>query len=298
MSARAGDRPFRGIAYILASVLAFAFMNLFAKGMMARYDVLQIVFFRSLFILLPCFGVILWQRKLAFLRTSDPWGHFWRGLMGTSSMLCLFYAILLLPLADSVAVGFLGPAFATLAAMIFLREKAGWARWGALAAGLAGVLIMVQPGGEAVNPLGRGVALLGSLLFGLTMMWVRLLGRTEPALTIVFYFALFATVAMGATLPFVWVTPGWLDLLCLVMTGFSGFWGQVFVTKAYQYAPAATVSPFNYTALIWAALFGYLLWDEVPTPEIMIGACIVAVAGIFTACYEAREIRRGRSLPG
>lgn len=291
MSSRAKDQPLRGIAYILLSMTAFSVMNVFGKAMTESYDVLQVVFFRSLFVLLPCGAVILWQRRLTLFTTANPRSHLIRGIVGLACMLCVFYALKLLPLADAVAIGFLGPTFATVAAMLFLKEKAGWQRWLAILGGLAGVVIMLQPGAVPVNMTGLVVALLGSLLYGLTMVWVRKLGRTEPALTTVWFFGLFATVMMALTLPFVWVTPSWNDCLQLTLTGLCAFVGQLYVTKAYQYAPAATISPFNYTTLLWAILFGHLFWHETPTPQILTGALVVVLAGSVTAIHEARQRR-------
>lgn len=291
MSARPQDQPLRGIAYILLSMTAFSVMNVFGKAMTGGYDVLQVVFFRSFFVLVPCGAVILWQQKPALFTTTNPRSHLIRGIVGLACMLCVFYALKLLPLADAVAIGFLGPTFATVAAMLFLKEKAGWQRWVAIIGGLIGVLIMLQPGKVPVNHIGLAVALLGSLLYGVTMLWVRKLGRTEPALTTVWFFGLFATVMMALALPFVWVTPSWGDFAQLTMTGLCAFVGQLYVTKAYQYAPAATVSPFNYTTLLWAILFGNIFWHEMPTPQILMGAVVVVLAGSVTAIYEARQRR-------
>lgn len=299
MSANGQDQPLRGIAYILLSMTAFSVMNVFGKAMTGSYDVLQVVFFRSLFVLVPCAAVILWQKQTAFFTTANPRSHLIRGIVGLACMLCVFYSLKLLPLADAVAIGFLGPTFATVAAMVFLQEKAGWQRWVAILGGLFGVVIMLQPGLTPVNQLGLAVALLGSLLYGVTMVWVRKLGRTEPALTTVWFFALFATVMMALAQPFVWVTPGPGDFAQLTLTGLCAFVGQLYVTKAYQYAPAATISPFNYTTLLWAILFGNLFWHEMPTPQILSGAIIVVLAGSVTAVHEARQSRRAKrqSLP-
>lgn len=291
MNARTQDQPLRGIACILFSMTAFAVMNVLGKAMTGSYDVLQVVFFRSLFVLLPCGAVILWQKKNDYFTTANPRSHLIRGIVGLACMLCVFYSLKLLPLADAVAIGFLGPTFATVAAMLLLKEKAGWQRWVAILGGLVGVLIMLQPGTTPVDSVGLAVALLGSLLYGVTMVWVRKLGRTEPALTTVWFFGLFATVMMALALPFVWVTPSWLDGLQLTLTGLCAFIGQLYVTKAYQYAPAATVSPFNYTSLLWAVLFGYVFWRETPTPQILTGALVVVLAGSVTALHEARQRR-------
>lgn len=285
----------RGIGYILMSMTAFSVMNVFAKKLTGHYDVLQIVFFRSLFVMLPCAVVMAFQRQWSLFRTDNPRSHLWRGFIGGCCMLCVFYSFKLLPLADAVAIGFLGPSFATVAAMILLRERAGWHRWVAIIAGLVGVVIMAHPGTTTIDRMGLSVALLGSVLYGFTMVWVRKLGRTEPAMTTVWFFGVFSTVAMALSLPWVWQTPSWGDFVQLALTGIFAFVGQLYVTKAYQYAPASLISPFNYTTLIWAVLFGFIFWDEVPSWQILLGAFVVIVAGVFTAFYEARSARLGAS---
>lgn len=290
------DRPLRGIFYILISMTAFSLMNVFAKNMSGHYDVLQVVFFRSLFLLPPCAAVILLRRKPKLFYTQDWRGHFWRGVVGLACMLCVFYSLKLLPLADAVAIGFLGPACATVAAMLWLREKASWHRWLAIVAGFVGVIIMAQPGAAPVDRVGFAVAVLGSMLYGLTMVRVRLL-RGEHALTTVWIFGVFSTVVLGCTLPFVWLTPTADDWAQLAATGFFAFFGQLYVTKAYQCAPAATISPFNYTSLLWAVLFGYLWFEELPTPQILAGAFVVILAGLYAAWFEAHQHKRQPAPP-
>lgn len=287
------DQPLRGIAAMLTGATAFSAMSLCAKYLNAHYDVLQTVFFRSLFVLLPATFMIL-LRDPALWRTRNMAAHFWRGTVGFASMLCMFYSFKLLPLADAVAINFLGPVFAVLFAMILLRERARLRHWLSLGAGLVGVLIMTQPGHAGMNWLGFGVAMLGTVLFGITQTCIRILGRTENALTTVWVFALMATIFAAAFQPLVWRTPAGYDWLLLIGTGLFALVGQIAVTKAYQYAPAATIGPFNYTSLIWAMLFGALFWDEQPTPQILLGAAIIIAAGSLAAIHEARSYLAAR----
>lgn len=288
MTAMPTDHAMRGIGYMILSACGFSAMSVTAKWLTADYPVPQIVFFRSLFVVLPTLAMILMRRNPALFRTQHLRGHFVRSMVGTISMFCMFYSYHFLPLADAVAVGFMGPVFSTLFAIILLREPAYRRHWLALGAGLVGVIVMTQPGAGTVNWLGLGIALAGALFYGLAHTHIRRLGRTESPLTTVCFFALFATAATGMLLPWFWRQPTLLDLALMCLTGCCAFIGQLFLTKAYQCAPAATVSPFNYTGLIWAVIFGYLLWDEQPTPHIVCGAAIVMVAGIYLAWKERR----------
>lgn len=264
-------------------------MGVIAKWLTADYPVPQILFFRSLFVLVPALALVAVWRRPALLRTAYPVGHLWRGLVGTASMFCIFYAYQMLPLADATAVGVMGPVFATLFAVVLLREPALRRHWIALGSGLAGGLVMIQPGGGGANWQGLGVALGGALLSGLAHTHIRRLGRTEAALTTVIYFALFATVVTAVLLPWNWRTPSCGDLVLLTLTGISAFVGQIFLAKAYRVAAAATLGPYNYTGLIWAAAFGYALWGEVPTPHILWGAVIVMAAGTYLAWGEGQR---------
>lgn len=286
MTAPPADRPLRGIAYMLLSACGFSAMSVTGKWLTADYDVPQIIFFRALFVLLPTLVLIRMQKNPALLRTRNWRGHFWRSMVGTISMFCLFYSFHLLPLADAVAINFMGPVFSTLFAIVILREPAYRRHWIALGAGLAGVLVMTQPGAGAVNWLGIGVAFGSALTYGMAHMHIRRLGRTESPLTTVYIFAVFALGVSALLLPWFWRQPSVGDLGLMVVTGLCAFIGQLFLTKAYLYAPAATISPFNYTGLIWGIIFGNLLWDEQPTPQILCGAAIVMAAGIYLAWRE------------
>lgn len=278
---------------MLTGATAFSAMSLCAKHLYADYHVLQAVFFRSLFVFLPATILILLRNK-ALLRTRNRVAHVWRGTIGFASMLCMFYSFKLLPLADAVAINFLGPVFAVLFSMIILREKARRRHWIVLGAGLTGVMIMTNPGHGGVNWTGFSVGFFGAILFGVTQTWMRILGRTEHALTTVWVFSLLATLFSATTLPFVWRSPAFADWPFFIGSGLFALIGQIAVTRAYQYAPAATIGPFNYTSLIWAMLFGWLFWNEQPTPQIIAGAGVIILAGSFAAIGEARALRAER----
>jgi len=289
---KAADRPMRGIATMLASMMTLSIMLALAKNTMGHYDVLEVVFFRLFFMFIPCIATILWQRRYDLFTTQDKSGHFWRALVGWLTMLCMFYSYKLLPLADATAIGLLGPICATLVAMIVLHEKAKLSNWAALLSGFVGVIIMLQPDTNEIKLTGIWVALLGAGLYGAGMLRLRMLGRTEHALTTVLFFSLFGSLATACTLPFIWVTPSAHDLGLLALVGITGYIGQILVTQAYQYAPAAIISPFTYSTLVWATLFGFLFWGEKPTPHILTGALVIICVGIGTTLYEAHQQRR------
>ncbi|WP_176581510.1 DMT family transporter [Azospirillum ramasamyi] len=278
-----------GIGSMLASVLFFSLMNALAKLLMDRFPVTEVMFFRSLFALIPvCLSIHLGKGFAATLYTRHPWGHMGRSLIGLTTMVAMFWSFHLLPLGDAIALNFAAPLFLTALSVPLLGEKVGIHRWSAVLVGFAGVLIIVQPSGDVLN-LGAIIALCGALTNALAMITIRQLSRTEPPDTIVFYFTLLTTVLLGLTLPFSWVTPDPLDWLLLVAIGLLGGCGQLMLTRAYSLAPAAVVAPLNYTSLLLAVGFGWLIWSEVPTVTMAIGAAVVMASGLYILHRETRR---------
>ncbi len=282
-----------GIASMLISVLFFSLMNVLAKLLMDRFPVTEVMFFRSLFALIPvCLAIHFGMGFVTTLRTRYPWGHLGRSLIGLSSMAAMFWSFHLLPLGDAISLNFAAPLFLTALSVPLLSEKVGVHRWSAVLVGFVGVLIIVRPSGDVLN-LGALIALFGALTNALAMIAIRQLSRTEVPNTIVFYFTLLTTVLLGLTLPFSWITPAPMDWLLLLATGLCGGGGQLMLTRAYSLAPAALVAPLNYTSLLLAVGFGWLLWGEVPTTTMAVGAAVVMASGLYIL---HRETRRGTAV--
>ena len=275
---------------MLLSVLFFSVMNVLAKLLMDRFPVNEVMFFRSLFALIPvCLVIHFANGFAATLRTRYPWGHLGRSMIGLSAMVATFWSFHLLPLGDAISLNFAAPLFLTALSVPLLGEKVGIHRWSAVLVGFAGVLIIVRPSGDVLN-LGAMLALGGALCTAVAMITIRQLSRTELPNTIVFYFTLLTTVMTGLSLPVSWITPGPLDLLLLLATGLCGGCGQLMLTRAYSLAPAAVVAPLNYASLLLAVAFGWLLWGEVPTGTMAAGAAVVMASGLYIL---DRETQRG-----
>ncbi|SMF87400.1 Permease of the drug/metabolite transporter (DMT) superfamily [Azospirillum oryzae] len=287
------DNTRLGITSMLLSVLFFSVMNVLAKLLMDRFPVNEVMFFRSLFALIPvCLVIHFANGFAATLRTRYPWGHLGRSLIGLSAMVATFWSFHLLPLGDAISLNFAAPLFLTALSVPLLGEKVGIHRWSAVLVGFAGVLIIVQPSGDVLN-LGAMLALGGALCTAVAMIAIRQLSRTELPNTIVFYFTLLTTVMTGLSLPVSWITPGPLDLLLLLATGLCGGCGQLMLTRAYSLAPAAVVAPLNYASLLLAVGFGWLLWGEVPTGTMAAGAAVVMASGLYILY---RETQRGTTV--
>jgi drug/metabolite transporter (DMT)-like permease len=255
------------------------------------------VFFRSFVAILPVVLIYAWRRELAAaVRTRRPSGHISRGLLGAAGMFFNFAALARLPLADVTAISFASPLITVAMAAVFLKERVRLYRWTAVAVGLVGVLVMLAPrlavgelaGMTAVATVGALCAAGGAITNAGAVIQTRLLTGTETTSSIVFYFSVFCALAGLASLPFGWILPTPPQLAGLIMIGVIGGVSHLLLTESYRYAPASVVAPFDYTAMLWAFLLGYVLFGELPDEFIVIGAAIVIGAGLFVIWRERR----------
>jgi len=276
-----------GISFMLLSVALFSGMDGLIKWLGADYPTLQIVFFRSLFAFVPLSFFLFRSGSLAALKTRSLRGHILRAMVGLSAMSIFFYAFSKMPLANVVAIGFAAPLFVTALSVPLLGERVGPRRWTAIVIGFIGVLTMVRPD-EGVFERVAWLALAGTVFYALAMIFVRRLSRTETSVAIVFYFSLACTLVSGAVLPFVWVTPDALGWTLLIAVGLIGGLAQLAMTNAFRLAEASVVAPFDYSAMLWTAMVGYLFWQEVPGLHIWLGVAVVVASGLYIAQREAR----------
>jgi drug/metabolite transporter (DMT)-like permease len=283
-----------GIFYMVSSVFLFSFQNAIGKWLAQSYPIPMLVFFRSAVALLPSYILVLRAGGNSVLRTNRLGAQLARAAIWGGSNVASFFAYHLLPLADAVALTFAAPLFLTALSWPILKERVGRERWIAVSAGFVGVLIMARPS-AAGSWAGMAYALLCAICNAVGTLTVRGLTRTEATASIVFYTALFMTAGSLPVLPFYWVTPGPLDLALFCSIGLIGGVSQYWTTQALYYAPAAAVSPFNYMALIWGSMLGFVVWGEVPSVAIAIGAAIVTLTGLYLLRHEA--FRRGPPRP-
>ncbi|HXP95235.1 MAG TPA: DMT family transporter [Telmatospirillum sp.] len=272
---------------IVATVLLSAMWSL-AKVLSARYPVEEVSFFRSVLAFIPTGVMVAAKGGGALLHTRRLGGHVWRSVVGVTAMVLGFVSYHLMPLADAVSISFTAPLLVTALSVPLLGEKVGLARWGAVIVGFLGVLLIIQPGGAMVN-LGSLAALGGAVSSALVMVTLRQLTRTENPVTIVFYYTVFSSLLTALPLPFVWVTPNGRDWGLLILLGLVGGSSQYFMTRALELARAAVIGPFNYVSLLWAALFGWVIWGDVPAPHVFAGSAIVVASGLFVLYREVRK---------
>ena len=283
-------RPLRGISFKIASVLVFIVMAALIKSTSAHVPPGQAVFFRSLFAIPVIVAWLAWRRELhRGLRTAQPMGHVWRGVVGTTAMGLGFAGLAYLPLPEVTAIGYAAPLLTVVFAAMFLGEEVRVFRLSAVALGLAGVLIVLSPrvtalsdgGVEAAETLGAMLVLGGAVFAALAQVFVRKLVLTESTPAIVFWFSATATLLSLVTLPFGWVMPDGREAVLLIAAGLLGGIGQILLTSGYREADASVVAPFEYVSMLFALAFGYFLFDEVPTATMLFGALLVVTAGIL-----------------
>ncbi len=281
-------QPLTGIILKVLSVCAFMCMASLIKASADQVPPGQAVFFRSLFALPIIFGWLAWRHELRDgWKTSNPMGHFWRGLVGTCGMGLGFTGLGLLPLPEVTAIGYAGPLFVVIFAAMFLGEKVGVYRLSMVALGMVGVLIVLSPrlslGSEmsARETLGAVVVLMGAMCAALAHVFVRKLVQTEDTAAIVFWFSITSTFVGLATVPWGWAWPTWDVAVMLVIAGLIGGVGQILMTSSYRFAEASLVAPFDYTSMLLALGIGYFVFSEVPTGRMLIGAAIVIFAGVL-----------------
>lgn len=289
------NRPLYGIVVRLFAAACLTAMFACVKIASARgVHVLESVFYRQAMGMVLLIPVALAGPGMAALKTSRPWTHASRMAVGMIAMSLNFLSFALLPIAEATAIGFMVPIVATLLSIVLLSETVGAHRWAAIAVGLTGVLIVVQPGNGHIPLTGALVGLAGVAMTAWVSIIIRKLGQTESPITTMFWFSLSSMVPLGIAMLFVGKVH---DLTTWGVIGLLGVFGaaaQLAITSSLRLAPVSVVLPMDYSSLIWAALLGYIIWDSWPVPATWIGAPLIIGSGLYIAWREHRLSRPAR----
>ena len=261
----------------------------------------EVVFFRSLFAVPIMIGYLAYVGELRDgIRSTRPFGHMWRGMIGTTSMALMFLSLTLLPLPEVTALQYATPIFITILAALMLGERIRLFRMTAVSMGLVGVVIVLWPRLGAVGE-DAGAETLGALFMigsalaaALAQVQVRNLVATERPATVALYFSLSSTFFGLCTLPFGWVWPEPWVIALLITCGLIGGVGQLCLSSSYRFAPASTIAPFDYASIFFATAIGMMFFGEVPTGHTIVGAAIVIAAGILIIWRE-RQLGKDRA---
>ncbi|GFZ78286.1 membrane protein [Elstera cyanobacteriorum] len=278
-----------GIACMCGAAGLFTIMDFLIKVMATSgYHTFQILFARSLFALIPVLWILQRAGGFRILRTRNPKLHVLRCLFGTISMICFFTAYKYLPVSGVVALGFSAPLFMTALSGVLGGDKVRLVHWLAVSAGFAGVLYIVQPGGDSFT-LWSLLPVIGAFTYAIVSVLIRRIGNSEPSVVTVFYFTSFTTLLGAASLPFIGIWPtSFHDVAVMVGVGLIGGVAQVLMTRAFTLAPVSVVGPFDYTAMLWAVGIEAVVLGVLPTQAVVTGSAIVIASGLYILYREAR----------
>ncbi len=268
-----------GFFYMFISVCAFSLMDVLVKWSDA-YPVGQVLFFRGFCGIIPILFLIPRDRFLDFYKTTRPILHFKRCLSGLIALVSIFIALRNLPLATVVSISFAAPIFTTIFSIFLLNEKVGLYRWLAVLVGFVGIIVITEPGFSSLN-----FYYIYPIIFCLGLSYVaiaiRKLSTTEPVWLISFFFSFSISILGLLSLFQGWVMPNFLDLFLLSMVGILGGLANLWLSQSYKYSEVSLVTPLKYLALVFAIIFGYFIWSEVPTFKTLMGALLVIVSSFI-----------------
>jgi drug/metabolite transporter (DMT)-like permease len=286
-----GDERFAhvaGIGLMLLSILMFSFGDALGKFLVATYSVGQLLWLRAsaaLIVLSP----MMWRNRAAFLHLERPWLQLLRVVLSTLEVAAFFLATVYLPLADVVTYYLACPIFVTALSATVLRERVGWRRWSAVLIGFCGVLLALRPSSQTLSWPAL-IALGGSMSFAVLMLITRSLRATPDIVLASSQFA--GTFALGALMsPFGWVAPGVGSLGLFAAAGCISVSALLCVNRSLKLAPASVVVPYQYSMIIWAVMFGYVVFGDVPSSATVAGAAIIVGAGLYIFLRERRLAR-------
>ncbi|HSD68692.1 MAG TPA: DMT family transporter [Woeseiaceae bacterium] len=277
-----------GMSAAAGAYFMFTVMYVFAKLLSVNHSVIEIAFYRNLIACMPFLILIFGfgQRDILVIR-SKPSLVGLRAVFGSISLMTTFTAFSLMPMADTTVLLFTASLFIPVLGVVFLKERVGPYRWAAVIIGFTGVVIMVQPTGD-VYTLGIAIALLAACMHAVLQVVLRYLGRFERPLTVTFYFVVVGTLVTALPLPFVAVRPTVAEIPLFFGVGLSGAAAQWLLSTAFRHAPAAIVTVFNYSGIVWSTLFGWMIWNEWPLPSVLAGAAVVIASNLLIIWREAR----------
>ena len=268
-----------GFLYMFLSIIGFSLMDVIVKWSV-DYPVGQVLFFRGFFGIIFYFFIIPRERLHDFYKTKRPGLHSLRCIAGLIAIIAIFIALRKLPLATVVSISFAAPIFTTIFSIFLLSEKVGIYRWLAVLVGFIGILIITEPGISNLN-----IYYIFPIIFCLGLSYVaitlRQLSTTEPVWLISLFFSIAITLLSFLTLPFGWVMPSFNHFLILSLVGIFGGVSNLWLSQSYKYSEVSLVTPLKYLTLVFAIIFGYFIWDEIPTIKTLIGALLVIVSTLI-----------------
>ncbi len=280
-----------GLAYMFAGMALFAATDAFAKLLTETLPPVQIVWSRQSGLLV---GILLYMavRGFRILYTTQPKLQIARGVLAVFSATLFVIGVAYVPLADAVSITFIAPFIVTIMGAVLLKEPVGIRRWAAVVIGFCGTLIVLRPGMGVVHPAAF-LLIIAATAFACRQILSRVLANGDSTATTVAYTAIVSWALLCIPLPFVWTSPetlGQIGLLIAIAV-FAAF-AETLIIMALDVAHAVVVAPVQYSLLIWATMYGYLLFDQLPDLWTLVGAIVIVATGLYTINRE-RVVKAG-----
>jgi drug/metabolite transporter (DMT)-like permease len=285
------DNPLRGIAFIVLSTFFMSTSDATSKYLSSSLPAIEIAWIRFFGFVLIMAPAIFTRRNL--LKAKRPKLQLLRGFTLAMSSICFIFGLRFLPIAEATATSFVAPLFVTALSIPLLGESIGFRRWMAALIGLLGVLIVVRPGTSAFQPAAM-LTILSALAWAFTLIFTRKMSGDDAALTTLAYSALVGFIGLSVVVPFVWISPSWQAMSFGVVVAVASTAGHWIVVLAYRYADASVLAPFTYSQLVFATLFGYSIFGDVPDRWTFVGASVIIASGLYTAHRE--RVRREQQV--
>jgi drug/metabolite transporter (DMT)-like permease len=283
-----GWQPFKAIAMMCVGIACLSGNDAFGKALGADYPIVQVLFMRNLIALPFAIALVVWIDGPRALRSLRPAAHLVRGMLWLVAAMMFFTSLQFLPLAEATSLIFVAPIFITALSALVLKEHVGRQRWAAVLVGFVGVLIIVRPGGATFQAASL-LPIVTALVYAVLMIAARWVDPRESVRTLMLYLVGASLLFASLIVPFVWVPVRAEHALQFLGIAVFGTAGITLMTQAFRMAPAAIVAPFDYTALIWATVLGFLFWGEMPDWLTFAGAAVIIASGGFIIWRESRQ---------
>lgn len=295
-TADGGQSAVAGMLVMQLAMLMFSLNDAMGKWLVANYGLGQVVLIRSI-VALVILSPFLWRAGLKpILECERPWMQLSRVVLSTFEVMCFYYAVVYLPLADVMTFWLAAPIYVAAASPLLLGEKVGWRRWTAIVFGFVGVVVTLEPS-KAMFTLPAIISILGSAAFAFMLISGRSL-RNTPDMTLVFFQLVAALVGGALFAPFDWAPlASWKDASLLGLLGIVATAAHMLVNRALKMADAATIAPLQYTMLLWAIFFGWLFFNEIPRTTMLVGAVLIVASGLYIFFREQQLKKKDKVLP-
>jgi len=289
------NRPSIAIAYCLISMTLFSIQDAFVKWLATDYWLIQLLFIRSIVIVISAGLFIAIRHGRDGFKTSQPGEHLLRTVFNFFAFVSYYLAVTQLPLANVTSIALTAPLIMTALSGPLLHEPIGIKRYSILVLGFAGVLVVIQPTADDLNLQATIYALLGAFLFAMLAIQTRKMSKHENSELMVFYAALGFLPVTGILMLFYWEAPDPTSLAFMLLLGVITLFAQYAIVQSVQYARVHVIAPFEYITVIWAILIGWFIFSEPPTFTMMSGASLIIAAGLGIIWYE--KIDNSRRTP-